>query len=143
VRRRSANHFGAAALGAWSEVSFRGRWHLFHSAPLPQHLFHRVPRSLAPLLRARPLRFVPPDALVEVTLRTVHGRLVLHPGRPGRRLNNLVVGVLGRAERKYAMRIDALAVLSNHAHLLVSPDSPQHPHATAERTQRLSDPPVV
>ncbi len=71
---------------------------------------------------ARPLRFIPSGALVEVTLRTVHGRLLL---RPGRRLNDLVVGVLGRAQRMYGMRIHALAVLSNHAHLLVSPESPQ------------------
>jgi transposase IS200 family protein len=68
------------------------------------------------------LRFVPSGALVEVTLRTVHGRLLL---RPGRRLNDLVVGVLGRAQRMYGMKIHALAVLSNHAHLLVSPESPQ------------------
>ena len=71
---------------------------------------------------ARPLRFVPPGAVIEVTLRTVHGRLLL---RPGRRLNDLIVGVLGRAQRKYGMRIHALAVLSNHAHLLLSPDTPQ------------------
>ena len=71
---------------------------------------------------ARPLRFIPTGTLVEVTLRTVHGRLLL---RPGRRLNDLAVGVLGRAQRKYGMRIHALAVLSNHAHLLVSPESPQ------------------
>ena len=68
------------------------------------------------------MRFIPSGALVEVTLRTVHGRLLL---RPGRRLNDLVVGVLGRAQRMYEMRIHALVVLSNHAHLLVSPESPQ------------------
>ena len=71
---------------------------------------------------ARPLRFVPPGAVVEVTLRTVHGRLLL---RPDRRLNDLVAGVLGRAQRTYGMTIHGLAVLSNHAHLLVSPESPQ------------------
>ena len=71
---------------------------------------------------ARPLRFVPPGFLVEVTLRTIHGRFLL---RPGRALNDLVVGVIGRAQRKYGMRIQVLAVLSNHAHALLSPDSPQ------------------
>jgi hypothetical protein len=71
---------------------------------------------------ARPLRFIPPGSVVEVTLRTVHGRLLL---RPGRQLNELVVGVIGRAQRKYGMKIHALAVLSNHGHLLLSPESPQ------------------
>ena len=71
---------------------------------------------------ARPLRFLPTGALVEVKLRTIHGRLLL---RPSRRVNDLVVGVLGRAQEKYPIRIHGLAVLSNHAHLLLSPDSPQ------------------
>ncbi|HEV8632554.1 MAG TPA: transposase, partial [Thermoanaerobaculia bacterium] len=70
---------------------------------------------------ARPLRFLPPGSLVEVTMRTVHGRLLL---RPSSQLNDLVLGVIGRAQRKYAMRIHALAVLGNH-HALLSPDSPQ------------------
>lgn len=70
----------------------------------------------------RPLRFVPPGAMVEVTLRTVHGRYLL---RPSRALNDLVVGVIGRAQRKYGMTIHALVVLSNHAHALLTPDSPQ------------------
>jgi putative transposase len=70
----------------------------------------------------RPLRFVPPGSMVEVTVRTVHGRLLL---RPSRRLNELVNGVIGRAQRKYGMKIHALAVLSNHAHALLTPDSPQ------------------
>jgi REP element-mobilizing transposase RayT len=71
---------------------------------------------------ARPLRFLPPGSMVEVTVRTVHGRLLL---RPGPRLNELVTGVVGRAQRKHGMKIHALAVLSNHAHALLSPDSPQ------------------
>ncbi len=60
--------------------------------------------------------------MVEVTVRTIHGRLLL---RPGRALNDLVLGVVGRAQRKYGMRVHDLAVLSNHAHALLSPDSPQ------------------
>ena len=36
-----------------------------------------------------------------------------------------MIGVLGRAQRMHGMKIHALAVLSNHAHLLVSPESPQ------------------
>ena len=73
---------------------------------------------------ARPLRFLTPDAaLVEVTLRTVHGRLLL---RPSRAANDLLAGVIGRAQRKYGMRIHGFAVLSNHAHFLLSPESSQH-----------------
>lgn len=71
---------------------------------------------------ARPLRFVPKGAMVEVTMRTVHGRFLL---RPSPRLNDLVAGVVGRAQRKYGMTIHALVVLSNHIHLLLTPDSPQ------------------
>src|SRR5262245_54852756 len=70
----------------------------------------------------RPLRFVPAGCLVEVTVRTIHGRLLL---RPGRAANALVVGVIGRAQRRYGMRIHGLAALSNHFHALLSPDSPQ------------------
>ncbi len=55
-------------------------------------------------------------------MRTVHGRLLL---RPSTAVNDLIVGVIGRAQKKYAMRVHALAVLSNHAHLALSPDSPQ------------------
>src|SRR5205809_109941 len=80
------------------------------------------PRPRFPFIAgmARPLRFLTPDAaLVEVTLRTVHGRLLL---RPSRGANDLVAGVIGRAQRKYAMKIHGLAVLSNHVHLLLSPE---------------------
>ena len=60
--------------------------------------------------------------MVEVTLRTVQGRFLL---RPSTRLNAVVIGVIGRAQRKYGMKIHALVVLSNHAHLALSPESPQ------------------
>ncbi|HEX4953096.1 MAG TPA: transposase [Thermoanaerobaculia bacterium] len=70
----------------------------------------------------RPLRFVPPRQLVEVTCRTFQGRYLLSPSRA---LNDIVVGVLGRAQRLYSLEIQAFAVLSNHYHLLVSPDSAQ------------------
>jgi len=60
--------------------------------------------------------------MVEVTLRTVHGRLLL---RPGRSLNDLIMGVVGRAQRLYGIHIHGLVVLSNHLHALLSPRSPQ------------------
>ncbi len=44
----------------------------------------------------RSLRFVPsPGTLVEVTTRTVQGRLLLKPTSP---INQAVLGVLGRAQ---------------------------------------------
>jgi len=50
----------------------------------------------------RRLRFIPEGgALVEVTCRTVHSRFLL---RPGLALNDIVVGVLARAQRKYPIR---------------------------------------
>jgi REP element-mobilizing transposase RayT len=66
---------------------------------------------------ARPLRYIPPGSLVEVTTRTVQGRLLL---RPSDELNDLLLGILGRAQWRFAMRIHAFVVLSNHLHLLCS-----------------------
>jgi REP element-mobilizing transposase RayT len=70
----------------------------------------------------RPLRFLPPGQLVEVTSRTIHGRLLL---RPDHSTCDLIKGVLGRAQDRYRMRIVAFVFLSNHFHLLLLPDSPQ------------------
>ena len=61
---------------------------------------------------ARPLRYLPPDCpLVEVTCRTLHGRMLL---RPSHRLNELVLGVLARAARCYGMGVCAFVFLANH-----------------------------
>jgi REP element-mobilizing transposase RayT len=68
---------------------------------------------------ARPLRYVPAGWLAHITCRTLHGRLLL---RPSGDLNEIVLGILGRAQRRYAMRICAFTVLSNHLHLLLLPD---------------------
>jgi REP element-mobilizing transposase RayT len=68
---------------------------------------------------ARPLRYVPAGWFAHITCRTLHGRLLL---RPSRDLNEIVLGILGRAQRRYAMRICAFTVLSNHLHLLLLPD---------------------
>ncbi len=71
----------------------------------------------------RALRFVPtPGALVEVTTRTVQGRLLLQPSPP---VNEAVLGVLGRAQRIYGMVVHFAVVLSNHYHLLLAPTSAQ------------------
>lgn len=68
---------------------------------------------------ARPLRFVPPNALVEVTTRTVHGRFLL---RPSAEVNDMILGIVGRAQTLYPVRIHAFVVLSNHVHALLSVD---------------------
>jgi REP element-mobilizing transposase RayT len=69
----------------------------------------------------RPLRFIPVGGcVVEVTNRTIQGRFLL---KPSRRLNVLLVGILGRAQRLYGVKLHACVVLSNHFHLLLSVDS--------------------
>jgi len=66
---------------------------------------------------ARRLRFIPEGgALVEVTCRTIHGRFLL---KPSRRLNQIVLGVLGRAQRKQPVKLVSFVFLSNHYHLLL------------------------
>jgi len=67
---------------------------------------------------ARPLRYVPPDSLVEVTCRTLHGRFLL---RPSRDLNDIVYGLIARAARLYDVGVCSFKVLSNHYHLLLLP----------------------
>ena len=60
----------------------------------------------------RPLRFVPtPGALVEVTTRAIHGRLLL---RPSPATNQAILGVLGRAQKMYDMVVHSVVFLSNH-----------------------------
>ena len=73
---------------------------------------------------ARPLRYLPPDCpLVEVTCRTIHGRMLL---RPSEELNRRVVGVLARTARLYEVGVCAFVFLSNHYHLLLRPrDAPE------------------
>ncbi len=69
----------------------------------------------------RKLRFIPEgDALVEVTTRTLHGRYLM---KPSRQLNEIVVGVLAKAqEHSPEVRICALVFMSSHYHLLLHVD---------------------
>ncbi|MEO7974673.1 MAG: transposase [Thermoanaerobaculia bacterium] len=65
----------------------------------------------------RRLRYVPPGgAMVEVSCRTMQGRLLL---RPSPALNEVTLGVLARAARLWTVAVHAYAFLSNHYHLLV------------------------
>jgi REP element-mobilizing transposase RayT len=69
---------------------------------------------------SRILRYIPEGgALVEVTCRTIHSRFLL---RPGPVLNEIVVGVLGRAQRKYPIRVCGYVLASNHLHLILDVD---------------------
>jgi REP element-mobilizing transposase RayT len=70
----------------------------------------------------RPLRFIPEGgALVEVTCRTIHGRFLF---RPSQELNEIIVGVLARAQRTHPVDICSLVFMSNHFHLLLwAPDA--------------------
>ncbi len=66
----------------------------------------------------RRLRFIPPEgSVVEVTTRTLQGRLLL---RPSPELNTIIMGVLGRAQRIYRVPIHDCIFMSNHYHLLLS-----------------------
>jgi putative transposase len=53
---------------------------------------------------------------VEITTRTIQGRLLL---RPSPAVNEIVAGVLGRAQRLYGAEVCAFVFLSSHYHLLV------------------------
>jgi hypothetical protein len=69
---------------------------------------------------ARTLRFVPANALVEVTTRTIQGRLLL---RPSPELTEIILGVIGKTQSLYGMAIHAFVLVSTHAHFLLSPSS--------------------
>jgi hypothetical protein len=70
---------------------------------------------------SRRLRYVPEGgALVEITSRTLHSRFLL---RPGRALDEIIVGVLGRAQRLYEVRCCGYLFLSSHYHLLLDVDN--------------------
>jgi len=68
----------------------------------------------------RPLRFIPENSPVEITTRTLQGRLLL---RPSPELTDLILGIIGKAQALYGMTIHAFVFLSTHAHFLLSPSS--------------------
>jgi len=67
---------------------------------------------------AKDLRYIPPNSLVEVTNRTLHARFLL---RPSHQLNTIIEGAIGRAQRRYGMRIVAYVWMANHFHMLLLP----------------------
>jgi hypothetical protein len=68
----------------------------------------------------RPLRFIPESSLVEITTRTLQGRLLL---KPSPELTDIILGIIGKAQSLYGMTIHAFVFLSTHAHFLLSPSS--------------------
>ena len=65
---------------------------------------------------ARRLRHTPEGgALFDVTCRTVQSRFLL---RPCPLLNEIILGALARAKRRYGVEISAFIFLSNHLHIL-------------------------
>ncbi len=66
---------------------------------------------------SRRLRYIPEGgSLVEITSRTVQSRFLL---RPSAELNEIIVGVLGRARELYPVQVCGASFLSNHYHLLL------------------------
>lgn len=67
----------------------------------------------------RRVRCVFEGQLVEVTCRTLQGRFLL---KPGDGFDKIFVGIVARGARLYSVQVHAYACLSNHYHLLISPD---------------------
>src|SRR6476659_7752742 len=68
---------------------------------------------------ARKQRYIPlspKPTLVFITCRTIQGRYLF---RPGPQFNDLFLGILGRVQRRYQMRLCGVCVLSSHFHLLL------------------------
>src|SRR3954465_11169404 len=64
----------------------------------------------------RKLRYIPDGgALVEVTCRTLQGRLLL---RPSPELNDIAAGILGGAQGLFPVELICYSLLSNHYHLI-------------------------
>jgi len=70
----------------------------------------------------RPLRFIPEHCLIEITTRTIQGRLLL---KPSPELNDLIIGVIGKAQHDYGMVLHGFVIVSNHAHFYARPSSAQ------------------
>jgi hypothetical protein len=68
---------------------------------------------------SRKLRFIPEGgSLVEVTNRTIQGRLLL---RPSPQLNDILLGVLGRAQRLYPLGVIGYSFLMSQSECLALP----------------------
>jgi len=66
---------------------------------------------------AKRIRCVPPNTPVEVTCRTTQSRRLL---RPSEELNDIIIGILGKAIEMCPLLLHAFIVMSNHLHLLTT-----------------------
>jgi hypothetical protein len=71
---------------------------------------------------AREPRQILPNHLTEITIKTFQSRFLLAPSKM---VNKIIAGIVGRAQRVHKLRIVSIVVMSNHAHVLVVPDSPE------------------
>jgi REP element-mobilizing transposase RayT len=70
---------------------------------------------------ARSIRLLDNESgIVEVVSRTIQGRYLT---RPSAEVNDLILGVVGRAQAKYGVEIFALIFMSNHFHMLMRAES--------------------
>lgn len=70
------------------------------------------------IVMSRPLRYMPrAKTTFEITIRTIQGRFLL---RPSKKMNEIVLGVLGRALSLYKVELHSIVVASNHIHLIVT-----------------------
>ncbi len=63
-------------------------------------------------------RFIESGRLHCSTIRTQHARFLL---RPSPRVNTIIKGIIGRAQRRYGMAICYFVAMSNHLHVLTRP----------------------
>lgn len=68
-------------------------------------------------------RFILPNSLQHVTDVTFQNRRFL---RPSKEVNRLVLGIIGRAQKKYDMPICAVVAMSTHIHYLLRPRDVAH-----------------
>jgi len=71
----------------------------------------------------RQLRSGEPDALFEVTSRTIRGQMRMVPTP---KAVDIIVGVIGEAKAKYDVKIYGLVFLSNHYHMLLGASDARH-----------------
>jgi len=69
------------------------------------------------------IHYFEPGTLVEVTTVTLGNRRLL---RPSKKLNRIVAGVFGKAQREYEMAICDIKVMSSHYHALLRPRDASH-----------------
>ena len=64
------------------------------------------------------IRYIEPNSFVEVTTTTLWNRYLF---RPSPKANKIILGVFGKAQRKYELTICDLKVMSSHYHMLAVP----------------------